>query len=188
MGSYHGSYRQRPGMQTPPDRPQAIAPVPENYVGVNFPYRGIGTHGVVPTQDVDPEEYYDHTSYDMNPDNFKTLPPEKEPEPVPVKIVNDSARERYMFRTQTLVIPVGSDVVQLVGRNDRRNMVRLRIPGSSAGSIIFGGDRNLSVGFGYTMATGTELEFRTTEPVYVVAANTAQAPTVMVLETYSVQL
>lgn len=181
-----GSYRQLTGMQTPPDRPKAIPPVPENYEGVNFPYRGIGNHGVVPTQGVDPEEYYDNDSYDLNPDAFETIPAEKEVDPVPVKIVSESARELNEFRTGSLAIPIGSDVLQLFGRNDRRKKVRLRVPGSSAGSVVFGSGRNLSASNGYTITTGGEIEFDTTEEVYIVAANSAQAPTIMFLETFTV--
>lgn len=183
-----GSYRQLTGMQTPPDRPQAIPPVPEEYEGVNFPYRGVGNHGVEPTKGVDPEAYYDRTSYDMDPDNFESLPPEKEPDPVPVRIVNENARERYHFRTVSMTIPTTSDTVELCGRNDNRSLLRIRVPGSSPGSIVFGGSRNLSPGTVYTLAAGQEIEFRTTEPVFVNASNPAQAPTLMFIETYTVGL
>lgn len=183
-----GSYRQLLGMQTPPDRPQAIPPVPEEYEGTSFPYRGIENHGVEPTPGVDPELYYDRNSYDMDPDKFNTIPAEKEPDPVPVRIVNESARERFHFRVGTITIPTTSDALELCGRNDNRSLIRIRVPGSSPGSIVFGSTRSLSAGTVYTLAAGQEIEFRTTEPIFVNASNPAQAPVFMFIETYTLGL
>ena len=183
-----GSYRQLTGMQTPPDRPNAIVPVPEDYEGTNFPYRGVGNHGVEPTPGVDPEAYYDRTSYDMNPDKFESIPAEKEPDPVPVRIVNENARERYNFRTGTMQLLPNADPVELFARNDNRSLVRLRVPGTSSGSFLVSHNRSMAAGMSYTLSPGNEIEFRTTEPIYVVQVTASQAPTIMYLETYTTGL
>lgn len=183
-----GSYRQLTGMQTPPERPDRLQPVPETYKGVNLPYRGVQNHGVALPEGANPDAYYEASGYDLNPDAFETIPADKEPDPVPVRIVMESARERFPFRCGSLVIPTNSNVLELMGRNDRRIKVRMRVPGSSAGSVIFGGDRNLSSVNGYTITTGGEIEIATTENIYVVNANPTQAPTIMYVETFTIGL
>lgn len=183
-----GSYRQLMGMMKSPDRPEALTPVPEEYEGTNFPYRGTGNHGVEPTPGVDPEAYYDRSSFDMNPDKFESLPPEKEPDPVPVRIVNENARERFNFRTGTITLLPNANPVELFARNDNRSLIRLRVPGTSTGSFLVSHDRGMAPGMSYTLSPGNEIEFRTTEPVYVVQATASQAPTIMFLETYTVGL
>lgn len=187
MGSYSGNYRQRPGMMSSPKRPEAVQPVPEEYEGVNFPYRGIENHGVEPTKGVDPENYYDHDKWDAGPDDIPSLPAEKEPDPIPVKIMNASGRERFNFRTAKTAFNTITPQ-QLMGRNDRRNMVRIRVPGSSATGAVFGPDPGVNELTGYTVAVGSEIEFRTTEAIYVLPQDTSKIATVMTLETFSVEL
>lgn len=72
------------------DRPMAIEPVPERVAGHVFPYRGMETHGVDPNNNWrDPEEY-DGYERGIEVDS-EPLP--QEPDPIPVRVVQDGARE-----------------------------------------------------------------------------------------------
>lgn len=80
-----------------PERPTgAVTPVPEVVVGTVFPYRGMETHGVAPTQDwrntADYEGDYDGegpVAYEPIPDNI---------DPIPVFIVETEAKGRQIER------------------------------------------------------------------------------------------
>lgn len=108
------------GMQ-PPDRPQAIQPVPEHYVGSNHPYRGTEDHGIADT--VHPD---DDINYDGTRDAYFELEPHA-PDVVPVRIVQqDGKPTRRLFRTRQVPFNVDDPPVQILGRNDRRISARIR--------------------------------------------------------------
>lgn len=190
MGAYtFGNYRQRPGMMESPDRPQALEPIPEEYAGVNFPYRGTVNHGVAPTTGVDPEEYYENDQYDAGPEEIPSLPEEKEPDPIKVKVVNESARERYTFRTYTYPAN-GQTAKALCGRNDKRMNVRVRVPASATNGVYLGpSGSGLDPVTGYLIEPGQSDILRTTEEVYVLADTGADTNiTVYVCEEIAVEL
>lgn len=102
----------------PPDRPEPIDPIPEHYVGSNHPYRGIEDHGVADT--VKPDEF---DGYDGTRDAYYELqePPK---DVVPVRIVNESARERKIIRARSTVL--SDQPVQILGRNPQRRKAILK--------------------------------------------------------------
>lgn len=184
-----GSYRQLLGMQTPPNRPQAIPPVPEEYAGTNHPYRGTETHGVENPTGVDPEYYYDRDQWDAGPSNPVSLPEEKEPDPVKVKIVNETARERYAFRA--FQFPAnGLTAQQFLGRNDKRSNVRVKNISTSSTNLMIGHDNGVKPTSGYLVEPGQEAIIRTTEELFVIAdkGGATDFVTMYVLEELSVEL
>jgi hypothetical protein len=189
MGAYSGSYRQRPGMMSSPNRPQAIQPIPEEYAGINFPYRGPQNHGVEHPDNVDPEAYYDNDQYDDGPDKVPTLPPEKEPDPINVRVVNESARERYAIRTYTFPAN-GQTAQQMCGRNDRREKVLIKNHTGATNDLLIGPGSGLDPITGYVLEPGQEVELHTTEEIYVIAAggDANTLVTASVLEEVSVEL
>lgn len=189
MGSYFGTFRQRPGMQKSPDRPEAVTPVPEEYEGTNFPYRGIENHGVAPTVGVNPEDYYDHDQWTAGPEKIDSEPPDPEPDPVKVKIVNETARERFAFRTYQFLAE-GERAHQFIGRNDKRSTVRIKVEAAATTGVLVGTDPGIDFITGYLVEAGQELVVRTTEEMYCLAtkgsAGAFQA--FYVLEEFSVEL
>lgn len=177
------SYRQTAGQaDSPSERPHALPPVPEHYDGVNFPYRGTETHGVEPTKGAKydtrefqyPEEKEDHPE-----------PPLSEPDPVLVRVVNQHARERRMWR------PVRSQATQyatrIVGRNDARTNMRLRNL-DAANAVYIGSDSTVSAYTGYKVSAGAEIyPFNTTEEVWVCTGDTSIVEIAVMYE-YGVEL
>ena len=103
-----------------PDR-TPITPVPESYAGHNFPYRGIETHGVEPTeQPLEPADWEPG-----RPVHYEQ--PEPEPQPVPVRIVSEAGREIRRFRTFGMVTGVqGGEPRAIVGRDEERSSVTVK--------------------------------------------------------------
>lgn len=177
------SYRQTPGQaDAAPERPHAVPPVPEHYAGVNFPYRGVQTHGV----DVPKDAHYDTREFqypEEKPDEAE--PPFPEPDPVLVRVVSQHARERRMWR------PVRTQATQyatrIVGRNDARTNMRLRnLDGANA--IYIGSDSTVSAYTGYKVSAGTEIyPFNTTEEVWVCTGDTSIVEVAVMYE-YGVEL
>lgn len=164
-----GSYRQLTGMQTPPRRPDRVKPVPEHYDGENFPYRGTQTHGVQPPSDVDPGEYYENSAQDDGTEleDIPYVAPEEEPEPVPVRIVQKTARERLDWRA--VRYSVTDQAQQILGRHEKRKSVRIRVHGDTD-AIYIGNDSGLRTYTGYMVPAGTELfPISSTEDVWAIA-------------------
>lgn len=178
-----GSYRQLTGQQTPPERPDRVKPVPEHYEGVSFPYRGTENHGVDPGN-VDVDEHYEF-AYEDEPQQIPTLPPEEEVDPVPVKVVQDSARERMDWRAARFLV---KDVPQeIVGRHEKRKSLRIRVHGDT-NPIYIGPDSGLRPYTGFRIPAGTELyPFSSTENVYAVADSGTEVE-ISVLYEFAVEL
>lgn len=177
------SYRQTRGQADPaPDRPHAVPPVPEHYSGVNFPYRGVQTHGVEPPKDA----HYDTREFqypEESPDVPEPAMPE--PDPVLVRVVNQHARERRMWRT------VRAQAVQYakqaIGRNDARTNMRLRNL-DAANAIYIGSDMQVSPATGYKVSAGAEIyPFTTTEEVWICTGDTSVVEVAIMYE-YGVEL
>src|SRR5690349_20377601 len=83
--------RQAATSTTDVDRPVAVTPVPENPAGPVFAYRGQEKHGVEPTVNYrDPEKY---DGYERGVDLSVYEPEDPGPDPIPVRIVQDTGRE-----------------------------------------------------------------------------------------------
>lgn len=106
------------------NRPEPITPVAESYAGDNVPYRGVNDHGVTVADDWrDP-----HDDMSVRPDGrlvdvYEHDQPE--PEPIPVYLVTDDAREDPVFRTQRFTLLAGSVPMRVLGKDNRRTRVRI---------------------------------------------------------------
>lgn len=112
------------GARTSTDAPERVVPVPEEYEGDNFPYRGTQTHGVEPVHV--PEEMRDWEG--VVPAEYRVVEPE--PEPTPVRIVQTGGRELHKWQVRR---DYATGVVSRVaGRNDARTTLRVRNLGASS--------------------------------------------------------
>lgn len=123
--------RQKATSTNVPDR-QQVTPVAETYAGNNHPYRGIEDHGVPDT--VDPHD--PHMEFDNEASHLivydETVP---EPEPIPVRVVNQAGGRRIGFRTFRTVVPIDGTPIQILGRNDKRRNL----------TILNNGDRSVAI-------------------------------------------
>jgi len=163
-------------MQTAPERPDRVTPVPEEYEGVNFPYRGSQNHGVPQQQNIDPESYYDHTQYDDG-EIPATLPAEKEADPIPVKIVQDTARERLQIRFGNFLAQETGQAI--VNRHEKRRVLTL-FNNDSTNSVYLGEEAGVRVATGFELEAGKQIEIRSTEEVWVITD-----PTITVKVSYA---
>lgn len=171
---------------------EAIAPVPENYVGDNIPYRGTVNHGVpVDEPFIDTDELME----EENPEP-EYAPPVEEQEPVPVRIVQETDRERRYWRGNGYT--VGTTPICVLSRNDRRRQAEIRnIIGTAGGSTTLhvshtqekvgwsmGNPQfdNVIIGSG-----GTPLVIHSTEPVWVSSDSDAEPTRVCVIEEFAVE-
>lgn len=167
-----GSYRQLTGMQKSPNRPDRVAPVPEKYQGTSVPYRGTNDHGVP----IDKEAEFSEREYQIEEDKSKPvyLPAEKEVDPITVRVVQDSARERLDWRVVRFV--VGDVAQQILGRLETRRSVTIRVhevksDGATANSspIYIGNDNGLRPMTGERVPAGGIVDaLRTTEDIWAV--------------------
>lgn len=172
-----GSYKQRKGMADSPDRPDRVKPVEENVEGPNYPYRGSNTHGVDQGPgSADPEAYYDNTEWDDgSPTGEGVIPDEKIEEPVPVRIVSATGRERRDWRATRTV--VGDTPQQILGRHDKRLRTVITVhpvlaDGTTANvdPIYIGNDAGLRPYTGYRIASGDTFDqLQSTEDVWAIA-------------------
>ena len=171
---------------------EAIAPVPENYVGDNIPYRGVVNHGVpvdepfIETDELEEEE---------NPPT-EYVPPVDEQDPVPVKIVQETSRERVYWRANGYTI--GTIPICVLSRNDRRKRAEIRnVIGIAGGATTlhvahsqdkvgwtFGNPEfdNIIVGSG-----GQPIVLYSTEAVWVSSDSDSEPTRISVIEEYAVE-
>lgn len=168
-----GSFRQRKGMQTPPDRPDRVKPVPDEIEGPNFPYRGHETHGV--PSDGNPEEYYEDESYEGDGTVSGYAPEPVIEEPVPVRIVAATGRERRAWRATR--VTVGEVAQQILGRHDKRLRTIITVhpvlydgTTSNPDPIYIGDDSGLRPYTGYRIGSDATCDqIMSTEEVWAVA-------------------
>ena len=173
---------------TNPNRPRAITPVPEHVEGTNFPWRGPEEHGVTPNAKphdpdvygVDPEDPHTHTIVTVDH-------PEKVPDPIPVRIVQEFGKEYREFGTDRLSLDFttannpSNRAVELVGRADDRTAVRIRNC-DAANILLIGTSREETAMRGYPVYPGQEIALVTESPVFaVVVSSTYSAPTAVSL-------
>lgn len=170
-----GSYRQRKGQQTPIDRPDRVKPVPDSIEGPNFPYRGAETHGV--DQGPNPPEYYENEQWDdgASATEMGYLPDDKIEEPVPVRIVSATGKERRDWRATRVVV---TDQAQMIlGRHDKRLRTVITVHPFAADEttantnpIYIGNDAGLRQYTGYRIGAGTTFDtLMSTEDVWAIA-------------------
>lgn len=167
----------------PPERPEAIPPVPEVYQGVNQPYRGTQEHGVTPNAEPHP------TQADWDTREGRTyLKPEEEQEPVPVRIVQQHGAEFRRYRVHRMSVD-NTRGVQLVGRNMARNSILVQNR-DDVDSVFFYHDPIDPVSgpaIGFEIGPGEDHRIDSQDAVYIVGEG-ATLSTVQAIEYYSVEL
>jgi hypothetical protein len=157
-----------PDYSVGPDAPVELPdPVLERPVGGWLPYRGYVDHGVA-VDDHETEAYATEENgyWEGRPVPYEE-PAKPGADPVPVRIVNDAPNEMKRFRVSRTQATTSGN--QLLGRNPRRNSVRLR--NMDAANILYiHHEPNYTSWLGYPILPGTDLEIQGGEPLYAVAA------------------
>lgn len=177
------TYRQLPGQADSPDRePERVQPVPEHYEGVSFPYRGTQKHGV----EVPGDTRYDTREFQYiteSPDEY--MDPEPETDPIPVRVVNSSARERLDWRATRFLVK--DTAAQVLGRHDKRKAVRIRNH-DTTNPVYIGNDAGMQSYTGYLIPGGTELyPFLSTEDVWAMS-NSGTEVEISIMYEFAVEL
>lgn len=157
------------------ERPHAVPPVPEEYVGDNNPYRGIENHGVEPTGKPLADIEYDEEV----PGFYEAV--KEEPDPIPVRIVNVSGRELHRFNTWQDRIQAGT-VRAVAGRNTARNSIVILNTGTD--TIYIGSSESVASYTGFPVNAGGTLSLNTEDAIYAYAA---AEQSVAVIEEFSVK-
>lgn len=178
-----GSYRQLTGQQTPPDRPDRVAPVAEAVEGTYFPYRGHETHGVPMPKNVDVDDYYE--TQEVDDDEITYAPEIKEEDVIPVRLVQRTSKERLAFRAMRVVVDGDGPSRQIIGRHEKRRSLRIRVHGDT-NPLYIGSDDNVRPYTGFLIPAGVEFGALTsTEAVYA-CANPGTQVEVSVIYEYGV--
>lgn len=183
-------YRQRKGQQKPVERPDRVAPEVEKHEGTNIPWRGTETHGVpIPDDTVYDTLEADRPWVDDEPD-IPYLPPEDETEPVAVRVVTDSRRERLTWRA--LRFRANDQAQQVLGRHEKRRNCRIKVhyqtDGVDSFPVWIGSDDGVKPYTGYQVDRGeTLMPLVSTEPIYVIC-NPNEEVELSVLYEFAVEL
>lgn len=158
----------------PNDKP--LEPVPEDYAGKVYPYRGTETHGVP-----DPEYTEPDLEFKGEHARVEYEEPEREHDPIPVIIVNESAREETQWRVSRVPIDNGQST-HIVARDRRRTSVIVKVV---TGSIVISDQPNPVAFTGFPLVAGETFTTDAVTPVYATATSNAD---VAVLQSYRVEL
>lgn len=153
--------------EQPPVRVQPQTHVPARVL----PYRGIETHGVditdAPDIDADEADYGTTVAVPIEP-------PESEPEPVPVRIVQSGRRERRTFRS-VVAYANGTNRSnqgsQLLGRDDSRTKATIRNKSVDAELWISHAPEYANPQFGFFLAAGERYDTSSQDAIYGTVAN-----------------
>lgn len=149
------------------ERPKPITPVLERVQGENHPYRGLEDHGV--DNVYDPTDPVTNTvDIDGRPVKIEYVPEEKIPEPVPVRIVQESSREYRQFWTDRITLSDGRS--SILGRDNNR--ITARVVNTDAAKTVWIASNNADLALrGYPLGPGKELPISGEMPVYAMATD-----------------
>jgi hypothetical protein len=146
---------------------------------MNFPYRGIETHGVHPntTPDVDPEEAdYGATrgvAYEA---------PEKEPDPIPVRVVPQGGGE---FRTWYVIreyVRTGTQSRMIVPRDLSRTSITIKNL-HATDNLVLNSQSFADVNAGFPLAAGASQAMDTNAEVWALSATSNDIPIAVMVQT-----
>lgn len=153
----------------------SIAPHEESVLDIAYvnPYRGMEDHGVdgtkatpVPDIDTEPEEEYDANQWPEDPD------------PIPVRIVNNAAREDKAFKT-IVGYATNSPQSAVLGRDAERTRVTINYTGTDV--VYLSHQSTLAVPqFGYPLSPDTHFSLLTDQPIYLGTAGPVVRVNIMV--------
>jgi hypothetical protein len=181
MGNPLGLARMQVMSKKAPERPEAIAPVPEGTVGHNNPYRGIEDHGIKSTNDPAPTQ----ANWDTR-EGRTYLPADQEYEPIPVRIVQEYGNEFRRFRIHAMTTSA-SNAFRMLGRNRDRTSVLISNPDPALTLYIGGPGLTPNIN-AFAVLPGKEFTIYSTDEIWVVGTAVASATQpVQALEYFSVQ-
>lgn len=157
------------------DRPVYTDPIPERYDGSNHPYRGIEQHGVsdsVPPAEVMPE--WGGTR------PVEYTPRKPEPDPIPVKIVQEGGKEYKTWRTRQFSVDPGNIPRQVVASNPHRT--GLRIKNMSAVTVYISKDNAVASFMGFPLVQNESLDLNIHSEVWILNPDPAVMVTIAVIE------
>jgi hypothetical protein len=162
----------------PKNRPVPIAPVEEAFVGedANNPYRGMEQHGVAPTghwQDIPIDKGDNEVEYDI---------PESEPDPIPVKIVQEGKDEFKDWNVRRDFAPPGI-AARIIQRNPARTKATLKNLGTAI--IYIGPEPFNNSQLGYPIAVNAEFSYDQQGDLWAMTDDPAQQA-VAILQEYSI--
>lgn len=160
----------------PTDNQTPLEPVPEDYTGKVYPYRGTETHGVP-----DPDYTEPDLEFKGEQARVEYEEPEKETDPIPVRVVNEYAREETQWRVSRFPVSAGQST-HIVARDRTRTQVIVKVV---TGSIVISDQQNPAAFTGYPLGAGETFTTDAVTPVY--ATGVADAD-VAVLQSYRVEL
>ena len=138
---------------------EPIEPVPEEYAGDNNPYRGIETHGVAPTERPSPVPKF------TSGVEVEYLDEVREPEPVPVRIVQSGPEFKRTFRVdghQYNYSDFGGRPFRLLPREPYRVKVTIIATNGLFEMYIGASDQLKDWSGGYPISRGRSVSIETT--------------------------
>lgn len=143
------------------DRPHAVPPVPEEYEGTNFPYRGTNEHGVEPHS----------MPHEFLPEWDDTVSGEYEPEiapvdPVPVRVVERYTRELKTWQPIRTIIPA-LETRMILGQDNTRTSAVITNLGTE--TIYIGDTVGVRDYTGFPVNAGGTFSFGAETAVYAYA-------------------
>jgi hypothetical protein len=144
---------------------QPLEPLPEAYVGVNNPYRGIEQHGVESPHRAQPVPGYGDTV------QVEYESPAPLQEPVPVIVVNESAKEERDWGATSFTV---TDVCQqILGRDERRTVLKVLNLGPN--TVYLHPDAHATTWMGFPVAINASETFESETAVYAICEATESA-------------
>lgn len=144
--------------------PNPVRPM-VNHGGWVLPYRGYAAHGVDPNSspphDV-PSDLFDQAEVPV----YEQGDPERATTPVPVRIVQESAKEARNFFTDQIGVSTVADAI--VGKNEDRTSLMVKNLDANY-TIYVGASKTTVSAMGYPLGPGEEISLNTSAPVYAVS-------------------
>lgn len=159
------------------ERPTPLTPQVESYAGQNFPWRGIETHGVEPTdKPVEPADWEDGRPVEYEE-------PKPPPDPVPVRIVSEGSRELRQFRTFGAYTGDNTSAPRaLIGQDEERSRVTVKHSVESGVVYISHSPETCNIAEGWPLAEGETWSTEAHTPIFAWADSAVQLKVAVIVE------
>lgn len=165
----------------PVDRsiPVPVEPVPETVAGPVFAYRGMETHGVEPGGPYRDPIDYDSRGVVVYEDE------EEQPDPIPVYVVNQGAREIRDWRTIRTYAATQGQSAKLVINDDyqSRRRSKVTVKNMDVSPVYIGHDQtSASPAFGFILGAGEKIDLNAQSQIWAVGTAAYDAPLAVIVE------
>lgn len=169
-------------MSEKPPNTEPIQPIIDSIEGDILPGgRGFAYHGVAPTERPEPPEGYS----DIVEIEYEE-PPES-PSVVPVRIVNESARQQRHFRTTTIVLNPAGPPKMILGEDPTRT--RAVVKNVSTDDAWIGSTQQQAGSmFGYPLSENETETLSTDQEVYAQSSHASNTVTLCILSEYTINV